>query len=200
MKHRTEGHEQTSISGDTRADWAEAFALVPSLEVGYVWHATSHMVEVVRGIERIGFELRQQIIWVKTQAAISRSAYHWQHEPCIYAVRKGKTANWKGSNDQTTVWTAASPKMIMAGSSEPKYDHPTQKPVELMRRPLLNHTVRGDGVYDPFLGSGTTLIACETEGRRCYGLEIEPRFCDVIVTRWEKLTGKQAVRHLGVSA
>ena len=194
MKHRIEGHTQTTISGDTRADWSDGFALVRSLEVLYVWHATSHMVEVVQGIERIGFELRQQLIWFKTSAAISRSAYHWQHEPCLYAVRKGKTANWQGTRDQTTVWSAASPKMIMGGSSEEKINHPTQKPVELMRRPLLNHTVKDDAVYDPFLGSGTTLIACETEGRRCYGLEIEPRYCDVIVARWEKFTGKKAQR------
>jgi len=194
MKHRIEGHTQTTISGDTRADWSEAFALVPSLEVVYIWHATSHMVEVVQGIERIGFELRQQLVWFKTSAAISRSAYHWQHEPCLYAVRKGKTANWQGARDQTTVWSAASPKMIMGGSSEEKINHPTQKPVELMRRPLLNHTVKGDAVYDPFLGSGTTLIACETEGRRCYGLEIEPRYCDEIIARWEKFTGKEAQR------
>jgi DNA modification methylase len=199
MKHRIEGHTETTISGDTRADWSDAFALVPSLEVLYVWHATSHMVEVAQGIERIGFKLRQQLIWFKTTAAISRSAYHWQHEPCLYAVRKGKTANWQGTRDQTTVWSAASPKMIMGGSTEDKENHPTQKPVELMRRPLLNHTVKGDAVYDPFLGSGTTLIACETEGRRCYGLEIEPKYCDVIVARWEKFTGKKAVRHSEVA-
>ena len=202
MKHRIEGHTETTISGDTRADWSDAFALVPSLEVLYVWHATSHMVEVAQGIERIGFELRQQLIWFKTNAAISRSAYHWQHEPCWYAVRKGKTANWQGTRDQTTVWSAASPKMIMGGSTEDKENHPTQKPVELMRRPLLNHTVKGDAVYDPFLGSGTTLIACETEGRRCYGLEIEPKYCDVIVARWEKFpTGAESnhVRHSEVA-
>jgi hypothetical protein len=90
MKKRIEGHTTTSISGDTIADWSPAFALVPSLTIAYVWHATSHMIEVAQGLQSIGFELRQQIIWEKTVAAISRQAYHWKHEPCWYGVRKGK--------------------------------------------------------------------------------------------------------------
>jgi DNA modification methylase len=81
----------------------------------------------------------------------------------------------------------------MGGSQEEKFDHPTQKPVELMRRPILNHTKRGGAVYDAFLGSGTTLIAAEATGRVCYGLEIDPKYVDVIVTRWQGLTGKLAV-------
>src|SRR5665811_1753274 len=144
---RTSGHRNTTISGDTRADWSEAFELVPSLEVAYVWCATSGMIEVASGFERIGFELRQQIIWAKTQAAMSRSAYNWQHEPCWYAVRKGKTASWRGSHSDTTLWEMASPKMIMGGSTEEKYDHPTQKPVEAMSRAIGHHA--GD-VYEPF--------------------------------------------------
>jgi len=90
---------------------------VPSLEVADVWCATTGMIEVAAGLERIGFELRQQIIWAKTQAAMSRSAYNWQHEPCWYAVRKGKTASWRGSHSDTTPWEMASPKMIMGGST-----------------------------------------------------------------------------------
>lgn len=192
MKHRTEGHTQTTISGDTIADWSHAFELVPSLQIVYVWHATSHLIEVAQGLQRIGFELRQQLIWSKTTAAMSRSAYNWQHEPCWYAVRKGKTANWQGSKDQTTIWVAASPKMIMGGSDEEKFDHPTQKPVELMRRPILNHTKRGELVFEPFLGSGTTLAAAEVTERVCLGIELDPKFTDVVVLRWQGLTGKQA--------
>jgi len=160
--------------------------------VAYVWHATSHLVEVAVGLDRIGFQVRQQIIWNKTAAAMSRQAYHWKHEPCWYAVRRGKTAHWLGSRDQSTIWDAASPKMIMGGSTEEKLDHPTQKPVELMRRPIMNHTRRGDVVWEPFLGSGTTLAAAESIGRICCGIEIEPRFVDQVVMRWEKLSGKQA--------
>ena len=180
------------ISGDTRADWSEAFELVPSLDVAYVWHATSHLVEVAAGLKRIGFDVRQQIIWHKTVAAMGRQAYHWKHEPCWYAVRHGKTSRWNGAHDQTTVWDAASPKHIMSGSKEEKFPHPTQKPVELMRRPLLNHGKPGDVIYEPFCGSGTTLVACEGTCRVCIAMEIDPRYCDVIVTRWQNLTGKQA--------
>jgi DNA modification methylase len=161
MKNRIEGHTATSISGDTKADWSDAFALLPSLDVLYVWHATSHLVEVAVGLDHIGFQVRQQIIWNKTAAAMSRQAYHWKHEPCWYAVRRGRTAHWLGSRDQSTIWDAASPKMIMGGSTEEKLDHPTQKPIELMRRPIMNHTRRGDVVWEPFLGSGTTLAAAD---------------------------------------
>jgi hypothetical protein len=113
------------ISGDQVADWSAAFALLPSLEVAYVWHATAHTLEVASGLERIGFELREKIIWVKTALVISRSAYHWQHEPCWYAVRRGASAGWIGSRDQSTVWQLASPKALMGGSAEERYAHPT---------------------------------------------------------------------------
>jgi DNA modification methylase len=190
MKQRIEGHTTTTISGDTIADWSPAFALVPSLAIAYVWHATSHTIEVAQGLKSIGFELRQQIIWEKTVAAISRQAYHWKHEPCWYAVRKGQTGKWIGTKDQTTIWEAASPKQISSGSKEQKFDHPTQKPIALMERPIKNH----DGaVYEPFGGSGTTLMASETLGRNCYSIEIEPRFVDVIVTRWQNFTGRAAI-------
>lgn len=175
------------MSGDTRGDWSDAFALVKSLEIAYVWHATSHLIEVGLGLQNIDFILRQQIVWVKTVAAMSRSAYHWKHEPCWYAVKKGKTANWCGGHEQTTVLEAASPKHIMSGSKEEKLPHPTQKPLQCMAFAIHNHA--GD-VYEPFLGSGTTLIAAEQLNRKCYGMEIEPRYVDVIVKRWQKFTGK----------
>ncbi len=108
-------------------------------------------------------------------------------------MRKGKTANWQGARDQTTVWSAASPKMIMGGSTEKKENHPTQKPLELMRRPILNHTKRGEVVYDAFLGSGTTLMAAELTERVCCGMEVDPKYVDVIVKRWQQFTGKEAV-------
>ena len=188
---RTKGHRNTTLSGDTRADWSEAYALVPSLDVAYVWHASAHMVEVILGLETLGFELRQQIVWVKTIAAMSRSAYNWQHEPCLYAVRKGKTAEWIGDTRQTTVWEHPSPKMIGGGSQEEKFDHPTQKPSECMGRPIRNH--RGD-VYEPFSGSGTTIIAAEQLGRRCYAMEIDPKYVQVAIQRWQNFSGQTAER------
>jgi DNA modification methylase len=192
VKHRTEGHTNTSISSDTRADWSEAFGLVPSLQVAYVWHASVFTREVLDGLLRIGFLYPQQIIWNKGRTVLTRTHYWYQHEPCWY-VRK-KNAPWFGKpGDNSTIWDSPSPKFIMGGSKEDKCDHPTQKPVELMRRPILNHTKRGSAVYDPFLGSGTTLIAAELTGRVCCGIEIDPKYVDVIVGRWENFTVGRAV-------
>jgi DNA modification methylase len=192
MKHRTAGHTNTTISSDTRADWSEAFALVPSLQVAYVWHASKFTREVLDGLLRIGFLHHQQIIWDKGRTVLTRTHYWFQHEPCWY-VRK-KNAPWFGkAGDNSTVWSCPSPKFIMGGSKEEKCDHPTQKPVELMRRPILNHTKRSEAVYDPFLGSGTTLIAAELTGRACYGIELDPKYCDVICQRFMNFTGKPAI-------
>jgi DNA modification methylase len=189
-KQRTKGHKVTSISGDTRADWSEAFALVPSLEVGYVWHASKFTREVLDGLLKIGFLHHLQIIWDKGRTVLTRTHYWFQHEPCWY-VRK-KNAPWFGKpGENSTIWNSPSPKFIMGGSDEEKYDHPTQKPVELMRKPILNHTKPGQSVYDPFLGSGTTLAAAEVTGRVCYGLELDPKYADVVVGRWQGLTGKK---------
>ena len=191
MKHRTAGHTETTISGDTRADWSDAFALVPSLQVAYIWHASVFTREVLTGLLRIGFLYPQQIIWNKGRPVLTRTHYWYQHEPCWY-VRK-KNAPWFGqAGDNSTVWDSPSPKFIMGGSDEEKFDHPTQKPVELMQRPILNHTKRKGLVYDPFLGSGTTLVAAERTGRVCLGIELDAKYVDVAVTRWQTLTGTQA--------
>jgi DNA modification methylase len=192
MKQRTTGHTETSISGDTRADWSDAFALVPSLEVAYIWHASKFTREVLDGLLRIGFLHHQQIIWDKGRSVLTRTHYWFQHEPCWY-VRK-KNAPWFGkAGENSTIWSSPSPKFIMGGSDEEKFDHPTQKPVELMRRPILNHLRRGELVYEPFLGSGTTLAAAELTQRVCYGVELDPKYVDVVVQRWQTLSGKQAV-------
>lgn len=170
------------VTNDDRIDWREAFALFRG-DVVYCWHACWHASSTQVSLEECDFELRAQIIWAKPQMRISRGHYHWKHEPCWYAVRKGSTADWIGDRKQTTVWEMDHRKSDTG--------HGTQKPVEAMRRPLQNH---GGDVYDPFLGSGTTLIAAEMMGRTCYGVEISPAYCDVIVARWEKATGQKAVR------
>jgi len=188
---RTEGHRNTSISSDTRADWSEAFALVPSLEVAYVWHASKFTREVLDGLLRIGFLHHQQIIWNKGRTVLTRTHYWFQHEPCWY-VRK-KNAPWFGkAGENSTIWDSPSPKFIMGGSKEAKFDHPTQKPLELMRKAIANHTVRGEAVYDPFLGSGTTLIAAEVSECICYGIDIDPKYVELTVLRWQEFTGKEA--------
>ena len=132
------------------------------------------------GLLRIGFLHHQQIIWNKGRTVLTRTLYWFQHEPCWF-VRK-KNAPWFGkAGENSTIWDSPSPKFIMGGSDEDKYDHPTQKPVELMRRPILNHLRRGELVYDPFLGSGTTLAAAELTERVCYGIELDPKYVDVVV-------------------
>jgi DNA modification methylase len=191
MKKRTKGHTETTISGDTRADWSDAFALVPSLEAGYVWHASKYTSEVLAGLLRIGFLHHQQIIWNKGRTVLTRTLYWFAHEPCWF-VRK-KNAPWYGkAGENSTIWDSPSPKFIMSGSDEDKYDHPTQKPIELMRRPILNHLRRGELVYDPFLGSGTTVAAGQLAERVCYGIELDPKYVDVTVQRWQSLSGKKA--------
>jgi DNA modification methylase len=104
-----------------------------------------------------------------------------------------KKAHWFGeAGKNATIWACPSPKFIFGGSKEEKHDHPTQKPVELMRRPILNHTKRGELVYEPFLGSGTTLAAAELTERVCLGIELDPKYVDVVLLRWQTLSGQQA--------
>ena len=191
---RTEGHRNTTVSGDTRVDWSEAFELVPSLTVGYVWHAGVHAAAVAAGLERIGFEVVSQVIWDKGLFAIGRSWYHWGHEPCWVIRRRDAKVPFLGERNQSTVWRAPSPKMIMGGSDEEKLDHPTQKPVVLFETPIRNHTRPGDLVYDPFSGSGTAIVAAEALGRRALAMEIDPRYVQVAIERWERFTGKKAER------
>ena len=182
------------VANDDRVDWSEAWALFPG-DVAYVWHAGIYAAEVAQGLRSSGFDIRSQIVWVKQHFAISRGAYHWKHEPCWYTVRKGQTGHWRGDRTQTTVWEVANlnPFGGEGAAENEATGHGTQKPVELMRRPLLNHTRPGDACYDPFLGSGSTLIAAESTGRNCYAVEIEPKYVDVAVLRWQRFSGQEAV-------
>jgi DNA modification methylase len=192
--HHTAGHRNTSISMDTRADWSEAFALVPSLQVGYVWYASVHTLEVLQGLLAIGFEVASQIIWDKGLFSVGRSWYHWAHEPCVVVRKPGVPNLFIGERDQATIWRAPSPKRIGGGSKEHKEDHPTQKPVLLSEIPIRNHLRPGEAVYEPFSGSGTTLVAAETLGRRCYAMELDPKYVQVAIERWRNFTGRVAER------
>jgi DNA modification methylase len=167
------------VNNDDRADWREAWALFPG-EVAYVWHSGVHARTVAESLEGCGFVVRTQIIWAKPRLVLGRGDYHWQHEPCFYAVRKGATGHWQGARDQSTLWT------IGTGEHDDATEHGTQKPVECMRRPIVNNSARGDLVYEPFAGSGSTLIAADSVGRVCLGIEIDPRYCDVIIERWQR--------------
>ena len=182
------------MANDDRIDWSEAWALF-SGDVAYVWHAGTHAAEVALGLQACGFQIRSEIVWVKPHFAISRGAYHWRHEPCWYAVRKCQTGHWCGGRKQTTVWEVANlnPFGGEVTAENEATGHGAQKPVEIMRRPILNHTRAGEACYDPFLGSGSTLIAAESSGRICYGMEIDPKYVDVAVLRWQRFTGQPAV-------
>lgn len=174
------------VLNDDKADWTEAWALSPA-KVAYVWHGGKHAGEVSDSLVRCEFEIRSQIIWVKPSLTFSRGDYHWQHEPCWYAVKKGSKGNWAGDRKQTTTWHIAG--INPAGRSQDTNDivvgHGTQKPVEWMARAIANHD--GD-VYDPFLGSGSTMVAAHQLNRRCYGMELSPKYCQVIVDRMQKLS------------
>ena len=168
-------HAKGKVQNDDRADWRAAWALFPG-DVAYVWHAGVHGGAVQNSLEDQNFVIRSQIIWAKNNMVIGRGDYHWQHEPCLYAVRDGKKGHYVGGRKQTTVWEIDKPMKSETG-------HGTQKPVECMRRPVVNNSKPGDAVYDPFLGSGTTLIACKMEKRSCYGMEISPAYVAVILQR-----------------
>jgi DNA modification methylase len=184
------GKNRTGIvHNDDRADWREVWALFPG-STAYVWHGGLMSGLVAESLIGCGFTLRSQIIWNKTVMAMGRGDYHWKHEPCWYAV-KGKSG-WTGDRKQTTIWDIASPLHIMGGSKEAKTPHPTQKPVECMKRPIENNSSAGQAVYEPFSGSGTTIIAGEMTGRSIHAIELSPAYVDVAVIRWQEFTGLQA--------
>jgi DNA modification methylase len=172
------------VKNDGQSDWREAWALFPG-SIAYVWHGGLHAGPVQESLEASEFEVRSQIIWNKSILVISRGHYHWKHEACWYAVKRGSTARWAGDRTQATVWDIDKPQSSETG-------HSTQKPVECMKRPIENNSSPGQAVYDPFVGSGTTLIAAEMTGRACHAIEISPAYVDVAVTRWQTFTGQIA--------
>lgn len=175
-----------TVLNDDKADWREAWALFPG-DVAYVWHAGLFAGVVADSLVACGFKLRSQIIWAKNHLAIGRSDYHWQHEPCWYAVREKGTGHYTGDRKQTTLWKIDKPQKSETG-------HGTQKPVDCMKKPIENNSSPGQAVYEPFSGSGTTLIACEMTGRIAYAMELNPAYVDVAVSRWQAFTGQKAVR------
>ena len=174
------------VLNDDRADWREAWSLFPG-DVAYIWHGALHAATVADSLIAAGFAIRSQIIWAKDRLVLSRGDYHWQHEPCWYAVRSKGKGHWAGDRKQTTLWQIANKDQDAATV------HGTQKPVECMRRPILNNSSPGQAVYEPFMGSGTTLIAAETTGRLCFGVELNPTYVDVAIERWQAFTGEEAV-------
>lgn len=180
----SDGLAKGTVLNDDRADWREAWALFPG-DVIYCWHAALQSDAFMASLKATGFQMRSQIIWDKTRLVISRGDYHFQHEPCIYAVRKGRTGHWAGDRKQTTVWSIPHRKSASG--------HGTEKPVECMKRPIENNSSPGQAVYEPFCGSGTTIIAAEMSGRVCHAIELNPIYVDVAVQRWQSFTGQKSV-------
>jgi len=169
------------VENDDRADWSEAWALFPGAVI-YSWHpAGATSLVHAKALQDSGFELRMQIIWAKSNFPIGRGDYHVRHEPCWYAVRKGSPACRNDDRTQSTLWEINLDKNVDGG-------HSTQKPLECMAKPIRNHTF--EVIYEPFLGSGTTIIACENLGRKCRAVEISPAYVAVALERWATATGK----------
>lgn len=185
-------HATGKVENDGRADWRQAWELFDG-DVAYIWHAGVAAGVVAESLIASGFVLRSQLIWDKPVHVIGRGDYHWKHEPCWYAVRRGGKGNWQGDRKQTTVWDIPNMHRTQGSTDDMRTNHGTQKPVECMKRPIENNSKPGDLVYDPFSGSGTTLIACEMTGRAARLVELMPGYVDVAVTRWEAFTKQAAV-------
>ena len=196
------------VLNDDKDDWREAWKLFTG-DVAYVWHASLHCRSVANSLEACGFTMRNQIIWVKPNFALSRGDYHWQHEccwyavreegecpdianycegydSCLYAVRRNQKSHWQGSRSESTVWQ-------IGFNEDTQTTHGTQKPVECMRRPMLNNSEPNEIIYEPFSGSGTTIIAAESCRRRCYAIELNPEYVDMAIRRWEEYANQKAI-------
>lgn len=153
--------------------------------VFYIWHADSEGYNFRGACFDIGWKVRQCLIWCKNSMVMGRQDYHWQHEPCLYGWKEGASHLWASDRKQTTILNFDRPSR--------NAEHPTMKPVPLFDYQIKNNTKKEDVVLDLFGGSGTTLIACEQNGRNAYLMELDPRYVDVIINRWENLTGEKAV-------
>lgn len=177
-----------SVKNDDKADWKDAWQYFKG-DVIYCWHGALHAQEVLASFDA-EFDLRSQLIWSKQHFAISRGHYHWMHEPCFYLVRKGATSQWVGDHSQKTVLEVTHFKE----EKQTEGGHSTQKPIDCMLIPIKNHGKEGDVIYDPFLGTGTTIMACEIANRIGLGCEIDPKYAAVILERFEKVTGIKPVK------
>lgn len=150
----------------------------------YVWYASKEHINFEKALNNVGLTVKEQLIWNKNALVLGRQDYHWKHEPCLYGWKDGASHNWYADRKQTTVIDFDKP--LRSG------EHPTMKPVGLIAYLINNSTKENDLVLDIFGGSGTTLIACEQMNRKCLMMELDPHYCDVIINRWETLTGDKA--------
>ena len=154
--------------------------------VFYIWHSDLEGLNFRAACKAAGLEVRQCLIWDKNRLVLGRQDYQSKHEPCLYGWKEGAGHLWASDRKQTTILNFDRPTR--------NKEHPTMKPVKLFDYQIQNNTKGGDCVLDLFGGSGTTLIACEQNGRNAYVMELDPKYCDVIIDRWEKLTGEKARR------
>lgn len=151
----------------------------------YIWYAGNMAEQAMRAARSAGWRIRETLIWNKNHFTLGRQDYQWKHEHCIYGWNDGAPHYWAGGRAQSTVLDFDRPTRSV--------DHPTMKPIPLFDRLIRNSCPPGGVVYDPFGGSGTTLLACEQNGRTCWMVELDPRFVTVIIRRWEAMTGEKAV-------
>lgn len=152
----------------------------------YIWHAESEKYNFVGACNDVDWPIRQTLIWNKNQFTLGRQDYQWKHEPCLYGWKPGAFHNWYGGYSETTVLDFNKPNKNV--------EHPTMKPIELFSYLIKNSTKQGDNVLDNFGGSGTTIMACEQLNRRAFVIELDPKYVDVIINRWEEYTGEKAVK------
>ena len=165
--------------------YSAADAVMKSGAVFYIWHADSEGYNFRGAAFDIGWQVRQCLIWKKQTMVMGRQDYHWKHEPCLYGWKEGSAHLWATDRKQTTILEFDRPSR--------NKEHPTMKPVELFAYQMQNNTKGDDLILDSFAGSGTTAIACEKFNRRARLMELDPKYCDVIIKRWQDFTGKEAV-------
>lgn len=168
----------------TKAFKAADFVMNPGAAF-YIWHSDSNGYQFRNACKKSGWTVKQCLIWAKNRFVMGRQDYQWQHEPCLYGWKDGASHIWEGGRKQSTVLFYDKPTKNLL--------HPTMKPTELFAKLICNSTRAGDNVLDLFAGSGATLIAAEQNDRRAFCMELDPRFVDVILARWESLTEKKAI-------
>lgn len=189
IKKSCSNQKEGLVTNDDRCDWTDTYKLFEG-NVAYVWCPSLHVDEFMQNLKSCGFEISSVIVWNKSQLVFGRCDYHCKHELCLYVTRGNH--NWKGGRQQTNVWDIE--VIYLLKKTEGEWGHSTQKPIECMKRPIENNSDPGDWVYDPFCGSGTTIIAAEMTGRKCCACEISPKYCDAICRRFESVTGKKVYR------
>jgi site-specific DNA-methyltransferase (adenine-specific) len=168
-----------------RDAYSAADAVMKKGAVFYIWHADSEGYNFRGAASDIGWQIRQCLIWKKSSLVMGRQDYQWMHEPCLYGWKDGASHLWASDRKQTTILEFNKPSR--------NGEHPTMKPVELFEYQMLNNTKGSDLVLDSFSGSGTTIIACEKHGRNARLMELDPKYCDVIIKRWQDFTGQEAI-------